>query len=122
IIVQILLWGLFYLFRSPPPEDSESRRSRDVEIYAAQGDFSRAEANLNRLIKDEEKREANGIATAGYLRRLARLKMDQGDPAAAISILERVLFVQEMSLGARSPDLLQTLEWLAQLEAGRGNL
>ena len=47
--------------------------------------------------------------------------VNQGNPAAAISILERVLSIQESNLGTNSTDLLQTLDLLSQLLRGKAD-
>ena len=64
----------------------------------------------------------DGMAVAVYLRRLARLKFEQGDNAAAESLLQRVLTIQEKNLSPRSPDRISTLEWLAHLSQTKGDL
>ena len=104
--------ALVHFARSSSPPD-DVKLSRQAEAYAAQGNFPLAEQSLNRLLQRAQKKHGpNGIELATYLRRLARLNIDAGNPAAAPPLLIRILSIQEAHLGLNSPDLLQTLEWM----------
>jgi len=107
--------------KSALPDDAEL--SRQADAYAAQGQLPLAEETLNRLLqRAQRKNRSNSIEVGIYLRRLARVKIDQGNAAAAFPILLRVLSIQELNLGLNSPDLLQTVEWIANLSPSSSDL
>src|SRR5215469_2449846 len=117
-----------FLLRSLLAESRNSRvpveveLSRQADLYAAQGCFDQAETVLSRLIQRAQKKDGqNAIEVGIYLRRLAYLKMQRHDYAGAIPLLHRLVYIQALNLGPYSADLLQTLDWLAQLYHGQKN-
>ncbi len=121
-LVIFLLRTLFAAGRNPVAPDAADL-SRQADIYASQGHFDLAEQAYTRLIQRAQKKDgANSIEVGIYLRRLAQCKMQRHDFTGAIPLLHRVVFIQATNLGPYSTDLLQTLDWLAQLYHGQGNL
>jgi len=65
--------------KSALPDDAEL--SRQADAYASQGQLQLAEQTLNRLLqRAERKNRSSSIEVGIYLRRLARVKIDQGNP------------------------------------------
>jgi len=116
-LVRLLLDG-----RSNPATDATAL-NHQAEESASSGNYPLAEKKLLALVNMAERQDGrDGMAVAVYLRRLARLKFEQGDNPAAESLLQRVLTIQEKNLSPRSPDRISTLEWLAHLSQTKGDL
>jgi len=125
IFLLALIFALRALFehgKNPFVSDAADLNSL-ANSYAAEGHYDLAEQTFNRLIRAAQKKNGpDGIEVGIYLRRLAEIKMQRRDFAGAIPLFHRVVFIQATNLGPYSPDLLQTLNWLAQLYQGQGNL
>ena len=91
LIVMFILQLVRLIFddRSNPATDPAAI-NRQAEEFASSGNYAMAEKNLLALVKMAERQDGrDGMAVAIYLRRLAQLKVEQGDNVAAESLLQR---------------------------------
>ena len=88
----LLIFILRQLFAdSQNPADYSSAIDRQAEQFAAQHNYPMAEKTLQDRLRSVEKQYGrDDIAAAVYLRKLALLKVEQGDSAAAESLHRRV--------------------------------
>jgi hypothetical protein len=94
-LVIVFIFLLLRLFSDKSNPDDAAELSSRAEQFAINRNYARAEGILQHLVKTTERRQGKDtLEIASYLRRLARLKMEQGDQPGAELLLQRVLAIQ----------------------------